>query len=185
MSVFEDGVCLTKEVIDEQGQTITWSWTPCLFSILIDQSVDGTWHRVISQVGLILFVELLHHHTSLFKVLMTTNRLSWTHFTVELWWVVTKRHKTAFVHLSCDSLGSLGIFLSSLLAIHESSIGRHLIIEVTEAWNSSIFLITWNTLQQFRLVIILHFEILVNLLQSFQLLMQEVSLILDLLNAHG
>ena len=40
LRVFEDGVSLTKEVVDQKGKLVPWSYVARFCSILINQSVD-------------------------------------------------------------------------------------------------------------------------------------------------
>ena len=54
---------IPKEVIYKQGKFVTWPRCSCSFSVGVNQSEDAARDGVISQIGLIFFMEALHYTT--------------------------------------------------------------------------------------------------------------------------
>ena len=108
VSVLQDGMCLTEEVIDEKSKLVTTHLTR-LLSVAINKRIDAAWYRVVSEVGLVLVVEgavdahdaalAWSSHTSLWC-------LSWILLAHELGWIFTKTHEAAAVHLAGDSVST-------------------------------------------------------------------------------
>ena len=57
LRIFEDGICFTEEIVDQQCELVAWSNSAGPLPILLDQSINRRWNRLIRKVIRILVAE--------------------------------------------------------------------------------------------------------------------------------
>lgn len=57
LRIFEDSISFTKEIIDQKCELVAWSNSAGPLSILLDQSINRRWNRLIRKVIRILVAE--------------------------------------------------------------------------------------------------------------------------------
>ena len=65
VSILQNGMGLSKEVIDHDCKLVTWLDQASLLAVLVYEGVDATRHRVISQITLILAMERVEQDSTL------------------------------------------------------------------------------------------------------------------------
>ena len=111
MSILEDCMSLSKEVIDQKSQLVSGPHHFRLLPVCIDKGIYTRWHRIISQVRLIFIMELTVHHDSTLAwssktPLRLLRRVLLAH---EAWRVLSQPHEARPIHLSRDAVGAHGL----------------------------------------------------------------------------
>ncbi len=118
MSVFEDRMSLTKEVINQECELVARSHIAGPLPELVYKSIDAGWHRVICQVALVLVMELTVEEDT--TLAWTSQRISLllrrVLLTEQLRRVFTQPHKARSIHLPRNSIGPHRFFSSDILS---------------------------------------------------------------------